>query len=72
MKTYLQVACSTTDSFMGYGPVTPRGYGCSYNPRSNEIVFCVSAFYTSGDTSAPRYAKSLKDALDSMKDLLEA
>lgn len=57
---------------MGYGPVTPRGYGCSYNPRSNEIVFCVSAFYTSGDTSAPRYAKSLKDALDSMKDLLEA
>lgn len=56
---------------MGYGPVTTKGYGCSYNPRSDEIVFCVSAFYRSGHTSAPRYAKALKDALDSMKDLLE-
>lgn len=57
---------------MGYGPVTTKGYGCSYNPRSDEIVFCVSAFYAAGNTSAARYAKSLKDSLDSMKDLLNA
>ncbi|XP_031619166.1 choline O-acetyltransferase isoform X3 [Contarinia nasturtii] len=65
-----QVACSS-DSFMGYGPVTEKGYGCSYNPRPDEIVFCVSAFYSAGNTSASRYAKSLKESLDSMKDLLE-
>ncbi|KAG4067145.1 hypothetical protein HA402_000136 [Bradysia odoriphaga] len=64
-----QVACST-DSFMGYGPVTPKGYGCSYNPKPNEIVFCVSAFYSAHHTSASRYAKSLQDALDAMKGLL--
>uniref|UniRef100_A0A1A9W5V2 Choline O-acetyltransferase n=1 Tax=Glossina brevipalpis TaxID=37001 RepID=A0A1A9W5V2_9MUSC len=65
-----QVACST-DSFMGYGPVTPRGYGCSYNPHPDQIVFCVSAFLACGETSASSYAKSLQDSLDIMKDLLE-
>lgn len=55
---------------MGYGPVTPGGYGCSYNPHNEEIVFCVSAFYACGNTSAARYAKSLKESLDSMRDLL--
>ncbi|KAH8312238.1 hypothetical protein KR044_009947, partial [Drosophila immigrans] len=65
-----QVACST-DSFMGYGPVTPRGYGCSYNPQTDQIVFCVSAFYACEDTSASRYAKSLQDSLDIMRDLLQ-
>lgn len=55
---------------MGYGPVTPKGYGCSYNPRPDEIAFCVSAFHSSEDTSASRYAKSLKDSLDMMRDLL--
>jgi len=47
---------------MGYGPVTPRGYGCSYNPHPEQIVFCVSAFYSCEDTSASRYAKSLQDS----------
>ncbi|XP_017874631.1 PREDICTED: choline O-acetyltransferase, partial [Drosophila arizonae] len=61
----------TTDSFMGYGPVTPRGYGCSYNPHPDQIVFCVSAFYDCEDTSASRYAKSLQDSLDIMRDLLQ-
>lgn len=65
-----QVACST-DSFMGYGPVTPRGYGCSYNPHPDQIVFCVSSFYACGETSASRYARSLQVSLDQMRDLLE-
>ncbi|KAG5671591.1 hypothetical protein PVAND_001784 [Polypedilum vanderplanki] len=64
-----QVAC-TTNSFMGYGPVTPRGYGCSYNPHPEEIIFCVSAFYSADNTSASRYAKSLQESLDIMRDLL--
>lgn len=66
---HIQVACST-DSFMGYGPVTPKGYGCSYNPHPDEIVFCVSAFYSAHTTSAARYAKALQDSLDMMKALL--
>ncbi|KAH8382699.1 hypothetical protein KR009_004867, partial [Drosophila setifemur] len=66
-----QVVACTTDSFMGYGPVTPRGYGCSYNPQPEQIVFCVSAFYSCEDTSASRYAKSLQDSLDIMRDLLQ-
>lgn len=64
------MACST-DSFMGYGPVTPRGYGCSYNPHPDQIVFCVSAFNECPDTSAMRYAKSLQVSLDIMRELLE-
>lgn len=55
---------------MGYGPVTPKGYGCSYNPKPDEIVFCVSAFYSYENTSAIRFAKSLQDSLDLMKTLL--
>jgi choline O-acetyltransferase len=56
---------------MGYGPVTPRGYGASYNPHANEIIFCLSAFYSADNTSATRFASSLKSALGIMKDLLE-
>lgn len=65
------MACST-DSFMGYGPVTPKGYGCSYNPHPDEIVFCVSAFYSAHTTSASRYAKALQDSLDMMRKLLDS
>lgn len=57
---------------MGYSPVTPKGYGCSYNPRCDEIVFCPSAYYSAGHTSAARFAKSLKESLDNMKKLLES
>lgn len=57
---------------MGYGPVTPKGYGCSYNPRPDEIVFCVSAFNSCENTSETRYAKSLQESLDMMKHLLES
>ncbi|XP_065077802.1 choline O-acetyltransferase isoform X3 [Ochlerotatus camptorhynchus] len=64
-----QVACST-NSFMGYGPVTPHGYGASYNPHPNEIIFCISAFFSSDKTSASRFARSLQDSLDAMRDLL--
>ncbi|XP_055678973.1 choline O-acetyltransferase [Lutzomyia longipalpis] len=66
-----QVACST-DSFMGYGPVTPKGYGCSYNPYPEEIVFCISAFFSAENTSTTRYAKSLQDSLGIMRDLLSS
>lgn len=56
---------------MGYGPVTPKGYGCSYNPKPDEIIFCVSSFISAGTTSSAAYAKSLEESLDLMRDLLE-
>ena len=28
-------------SFMGYGAVVPGGYGVSYNPTPDDIIFCI-------------------------------
>ncbi|KAK6633861.1 hypothetical protein RUM44_004468 [Polyplax serrata] len=58
------------DLFMGYGPVVPDGYGASYNPRSDQIVFCISAFHSCAKTSAWRFAQSVAEALNSMQKLL--
>ena len=35
---------------MGYGPVVENGYGASYNPQSDRIVFCISSFKNCADT----------------------
>ncbi|XP_026473876.1 choline O-acetyltransferase isoform X2 [Ctenocephalides felis] len=64
-----QVACKS-DSFMGYGPVTPAGYGASYNPRPNEIVFCLSAFQSAEHTSTANLSRALSEALTEMRELL--
>lgn len=64
-----QVA-TTTDSFMGYGPVEADGYGASYNPKSNSIVFCLSAFWSSELTSTSKFAQSLDESLNAMQALL--
>ncbi|GIY62108.1 choline O-acetyltransferase, partial [Caerostris extrusa] len=37
---------------VGYGPVVPDGYGCSYNPCDDHIDFCVSSFFSSKETSS--------------------
>lgn len=64
-----QVA-TATDSFMGYGPVDPDGYGASYNPKTNSIVFCLSAFWSSETTSTSRFAQALEESLNSMQTFL--
>ncbi|XP_023310152.1 choline O-acetyltransferase [Anoplophora glabripennis] len=64
-----QVATST-NSFMGYGPVEPDGYGAAYNLKGNHIIFCLSAFWSSEVTSASRFALSLEESLNSMQGLL--
>nr|XP_008201281.1 PREDICTED: choline O-acetyltransferase [Tribolium castaneum] len=64
-----QVATST-DSFMGYGPVEPDGYGASYNPKPDHIIFCLSAFWSSEVTSTSRFAQSLDESLNLMQALL--
>lgn len=62
--------CTTGDSFMGYGPVEPDGYGCSYNPKSDHVIFCISAFWSSKVTSACKFAQSLEESLNAMYNLL--
>ena len=36
-----QVPVGLPLSFMGYGAVVPGGYGVSYNPTPDEIIFCI-------------------------------
>ncbi|XP_050294303.1 choline O-acetyltransferase, partial [Anthonomus grandis grandis] len=65
-----QVA-TNADSFMGYGPVEPDGYGASYNPKSDHIIFCISAFWSSEITSTSKFAQSLEESLNAMQELLK-
>lgn len=58
------------NSFMGYGPVVPDGYGASYNPKEDSIIFCISSFYSNENTDTNKFTESLRDGLNSMKDLL--
>lgn len=61
---------TTTDSFMGYGPVVSDGYGASYNPKSDSIVFCLSAFHSAETTSTAAFARALERSLLDMRGLL--
>ncbi|XP_067010374.2 choline O-acetyltransferase [Anabrus simplex] len=61
---------TSLDSFMGYGPVVPDGYGASYNPKKDSIVFCLSAFNSCESTSTWKFAQSLETSLYMMQELL--
>lgn len=64
-----QIPTSTEDSFMCYGPVVPDGYGCSYNPKSDFILFAISSFKSCSLTSTKIFSESLKTSLNEMYDL---
>jgi choline O-acetyltransferase len=61
------VATTTEGTFMGYGAVVPDGYGCSYNPKKDCVIFCISSFTSSSVTNTEAFRQSLEEALDSMK-----
>ncbi|XP_073822741.1 carnitine O-Acetyl-Transferase isoform X1 [Musca autumnalis] len=65
-----QVA-SPNAAFMCYGPLTHDGYGCCYNPRDSDIFLACSAWKSNDVTSAKLFAKSIDEALTSMRELLE-
>ncbi|XP_075149225.1 carnitine O-Acetyl-Transferase isoform X2 [Haematobia irritans] len=65
-----QVA-SPNEAFMCYGPLTHDGYGCCYNPRDFDIILACSAWHSNDQTCAKRFAKSISEALTSMRELLE-
>ncbi|GIY17476.1 choline O-acetyltransferase [Caerostris darwini] len=56
---------------VGYGPVVPDGYGCSYNPCDDHIDFCVSSFFSSKETSSDFFAHSLEGSLLNMGEICE-
>lgn len=56
---------------MGYGPVVPDGYGCSYNPQPDCIVFCASSFRSCEATSTRRFVNELSRTLVDAARLLD-
>ncbi|XP_067132443.1 choline O-acetyltransferase-like, partial [Centruroides vittatus] len=60
---------TTYDIKVGYGPVVPDGYGCSYNPEENRIVFCISSFKNAPSTDTEKFAQNLHASLMELKEL---
>ncbi|XP_071440594.1 choline O-acetyltransferase isoform X2 [Hetaerina americana] len=61
----------TMDCFMGYGPVVPDGYGASYCPHPDSIVFCLSAFRAFEPTDTWKFSQSLTCSLKAMSHLMQ-
>ena len=64
-----QVTTNINDSFICYGAVVPDGYGCSYNVRSDYILFCIASFKSCSETNSQEFAESLTDTLYEIRDL---
>ncbi|KAE8280668.1 Choline O-acetyltransferase [Larimichthys crocea] len=60
---------TTVEMFCCYGPVLQNGYGACYNPQSDHIIFSVSSFHESPQTSSTAFVKCLVQGLLDMKDL---
>ncbi|KAK2852630.1 hypothetical protein Q7C36_007831 [Tachysurus vachellii] len=60
---------TTVEMFCCYGPVVLNGYGACYNPQSDHIIFCVSSFHDSPETSSDMFVKALVECLGEMQDL---
>ncbi|XP_051166861.1 carnitine O-acetyltransferase-like [Leptopilina boulardi] len=58
-------------SVMCYGPVTPNGYGCCYNPRKDDILFACSSMNDSPETCTKSFAETLQDSLRLMKKIAQ-
>ncbi|XP_015186144.1 PREDICTED: carnitine O-acetyltransferase-like isoform X2 [Polistes dominula] len=72
-STYFNLTSSQvpykSSSFMCYGPVVPDGYGCCYNPRSDDILFACSSFNSCKETNTKEFAETLRQALCRMRNL---
>ncbi|XP_048089837.1 choline O-acetyltransferase-like [Alosa alosa] len=60
---------TTMDMFCCYGPVVPNGYGTCYNPQADHILFCVSSFRESTETSSAVFTRALDLSLLELADL---
>uniref|UniRef100_A0AAY3ZUQ7 Choline O-acetyltransferase n=1 Tax=Denticeps clupeoides TaxID=299321 RepID=A0AAY3ZUQ7_9TELE len=60
------------EMFCCYGPVVPNGYGACYNPQPSHILFSVSSFRESTETSSAAFVKALEAALLDMRDVCDS
>ncbi|XP_072164689.1 choline O-acetyltransferase-like [Diadema setosum] len=57
------------DTFMCYGPVVPNGYGASYNPHEDYILFAISSFKTCEMTDSEVFRAKLYRTLIDLYEL---
>ena len=66
MGEEIELSVSFTFSYCylaGYGAVVPDGYGVSYNPYSDNIIFCIASFFSCPDTNSRMFASQLQLSL---------
>ena len=56
---------------MCYGPLTPDGYGCCYNPRADSIVIGCSALNSSPETDSSTFKAALEESFLDMQKALQ-
>ena len=54
---------------MGYGAVVPDGYGVSYNPYPDSVIFCVCSFFSCEETDSRRFSAALQSSLQELQQL---
>uniref|UniRef100_A0AAQ5ZF64 Choline/carnitine acyltransferase domain-containing protein n=1 Tax=Amphiprion ocellaris TaxID=80972 RepID=A0AAQ5ZF64_AMPOC len=62
---------ANTDSVMCFGPLVPDGYAVCYNPQADHVHFSVTAFNCCEETNAETLARTLKETLCELQDLLQ-
>ncbi|XP_028248728.1 carnitine O-acetyltransferase b [Parambassis ranga] len=62
---------ANTDSVMCFGPLVPDGYAVCYNPQADHVHFSVTAFNCCEETNAETLARTLKDTLCKLQELLQ-
>ncbi|PWA15082.1 hypothetical protein CCH79_00008641 [Gambusia affinis] len=62
---------TNTDSVMCFGPLVPDGYAICYNPQADHVHFAVTAFNCCEETNAETMARTLKETLCDLQELLQ-
>lgn len=64
-----QVPVGLSPSFMGYGAVVPDGYGVSYNPYPDSVIFCICSFHSCPGTDSRQFAATLEESLKDLREM---
>jgi len=67
MRISTSQVAGSTGSFLCFGPLVSDGYGCCYNPRSNDIFLPCSALNSCPETSATAFRDSVEQSLIDMR-----
>ncbi|XP_038132965.1 carnitine O-acetyltransferase b [Cyprinodon tularosa] len=62
---------ANTDSVMCFGPLVPDGYAVCYNPQADHVHFSITAFNCCEDTNAETMARTIKETLCDLQELLQ-